>query len=311
MIVVLGGTNGLALKDELHKIIDKFKDEFGDSIESFDELEIANADGLLDAVRSLSFLDPKKLVIVRNFSKSSDVMNRLEEIINQTADSTDLVLIDQSVDKRTAQYKFLQKNTEMRIFNDLSPNDLANWGLDYVRRSSSEISRSAVMYLIDQVGSDQFRIKNELDKLILSNKPITIDLINKMVEPVAQSKIFNLLDVLFKGEDKKAWLLYKDQRAQGEEPQKIIGMITWQLQQLCLAVFAPSKSLNVLVETGMSPYTAQKSLQLAKNISKNDLKYYINQLAETDYKTKTGASVEAAIEVYISDVALRQKKAFI
>lgn len=308
MIVVLTGANDLALHNELHKIIDGFKTDFGDSIENFDGMEITTSDSLLDSVRSISFLDPRKLVIVRSFSKNLELMGRIEDIIAQTADSTDLVFVEKALDKRTTQYKFLQKNTDMRVFNDLSPNDLARWITEYLKHQGSEITVPSANYLIEQIGPNQYRLKNELDKLLLTEKTINKELIDVMVEPVAQTKIFSLLDALFRGDGRKAWAIYKDQRAQGEEPQKIMGMITWQLQQLALAVFAPSKSQSVLVGAGMSPYSAQKSLQVARTISKSDMKYYINQFAEIDYKSKTSVNVESALEVYVADVASRQSR---
>jgi hypothetical protein len=82
-------------------------------------------------------------------------------------------------------------------------------------------------------------------------------------------------------------------------------MIVWQLQQLTLAIFSPNKSVNDLVEAGVSPYSAKKALSLGNNISKSDLVFLVNELAEMDLQSKTNADVESALEVYFSEVVER------
>lgn len=305
MVEVLTGSNQHALQQYLHEIIDTFKKEHDGSIEQFDAAEISSSDGVLDAVRSISFLDPKKLVIVRDPSASKELLERIEYIVEQTADSTHLVFAGQ-LDKRASAYKYLQKNARVKVFDDLSPAELHRWIATYASEQGGAIPHQAASYLIEQIGPDQNRLAMELDKLLLSAQPITKQLIDELVEPVPQSKVFSLLDAMFRGDAKRAWELYKDQRLQGEEPYKIMAMITWQLQQLTLAVFAPQKSKDVLVQAGMSPYTAQKSLQLAASVSPRTLRYYIEQLVAIDYQSKTSAAIESALAVYISDVAVRQ-----
>jgi len=82
-------------------------------------------------------------------------------------------------------------------------------------------------------------------------------------------------------------------------------MITWQLQQLTLAVFAPSKTVDTLVRAGMSPYSAQKALQMAKHITPKDLRFYITELAAIDAMSKTNADIESALSVYFSEVTAK------
>lgn len=305
MVEVLTGSNQHAIHDYLHARIESFTKEHGDSIERFDAAELTSIDNILDAVRSISLLDPKKLVIVVDPGASKELLEKIEVIIEQTADSTELMLAGQ-IDKRSKAYKFLQNNCSFKVFNDLSPAELMSWIRDYVAEGEGKIQSSVASYLVEQIGPDQYRLKNELDKLLLLQKPIDKSAIDQLVEPVPQSKVFNLLDAMFRGDAQTAWNMYKDQRMQGEEPYKIMAMITWQLQQLVLAVFAPQKTKDTLVKAGASPYTAQKSLQLAKTITPNTLRYYIEQLAEIDYQSKTSASIESALAVYISDVAVKQ-----
>lgn len=305
MVVVLTGRNSYLLQRHLHDTIKSFIDEFGDSVERFDGSELTSADAVLDAVRSISFLEPRKLVIVRDFAQCKDLIEKIESVVGQTAESTDLLLVDSKLDKRTSSYTFLKKNSELRTFDDIALYELQRWLVDESKLVGLTLSSDLAKFLVDRVGPNQQLLSSELDKLSLLATPITKALIEEMVEPTPQSKVFDMLEALFTGQTQKAQNLYLDQRAQGEEPQKLLAMITWQLQQLTLAVFAPSKSVDTLVSAGMSPYSAQKALQMAKHIKPTDLKFYITELAEIDAMSKTNADIESALSVYFSEITAK------
>lgn len=307
MVVVLSGKNSYLLQKNLHDVTQKFVAEFGDGIERFDGSELTSADVVLDAVRSVSFLQPRKLVIVRDFAQCKDLLEKIESIVEQTADSTDLMLVDQKLDKRTSAYNFLKKYCELRMFDDLVPYDLQRWLVEESKNIGLTLTTDIAKFLVDRVGPNQQLLHSELKKLALHKEPISKAVIEEMVEPTPQSKVFDMLEALFTGQPEKAQELYQDQRAQGEEPQKLLAMITWQLQQLTLAVFAPNKSVDVLTKAGMSPYGAQKALQMAKHITPQDLKFYITELAEIDASAKTNADIESALAVYFSEITKFRK----
>lgn len=304
MVVVLTGRNTYGLQESLQKIVAEFSDEFGDSIERFDGSEMTNADGVLDAVRSVSFLEPRKLVLVRDFASCSELMTKIETVVEQTADTTDLILVDAKLDKRTVVYKYLRKECDLRTFDDLQSYELERWATAQAGTLGAKLTNKDAKFLVDRVGPDQQQLFQEITKLSLNGSEIARESIEELVEPNPQSKVFDMLEALFSGDLKKAQNLYEDQRAQGEEPQKLLAMITWQLQQLTLAVYAPVKTTDALVASSkISPYSAQKALGLAKNISKNDLKFYITELAEIDLQSKTSADVESALAVYFSEIS--------
>lgn len=307
MVVVLTGSNSYLLQKSLHELIAEFTKKSGDSIERFDGTEITNADNVLDAVRSVSFLEPKKMVVVRDFSQSKDLAEKIETIVDQTADSTELVLVDPKLDKRTAMYKYLKKSCDVKSFDMVQPYELERWLADEAKKLGSKISSSDIRFLIERVGPNQQLLGQELSKLALNSSEITKSTIEELVEPTPQSKVFDMLDALFNGDAKRAQDLYEDQRSQGEEPQKLLAMITWQLQQLTYAVFAPVKSVDSLVAAGMSPYSAQKALVMAKRISKSDMKFFITELADIDMQSKTNADIESALAVYFSEITERQR----
>lgn len=302
MITVLTGPNTRALLNRLRTITDDFIAAHGDSVERFDGSELTTADGVLDAVRSISFLEPRKLVIVRNFGQSSDIMDTIEDIVSQTADTTDLVLVDFKLDKRTAGYKYLQKNINLEVFSELSPRDLASWAVEQAATLGAVLSAADAQYLVERVGTNQQYLEKELEKLALFRPEIDRKAIDALTDQTPQGKVFDMLEELFRGNHAKAWRLYEDQRAQGEEPHKLLAMITWQLQQLTIAVNAPRQDSATLAQAGISSYSASKVLSLARRITKQQLRMYVDELAQIDLQTKTSADVESALAVYFAQV---------
>lgn len=302
MATVLTGKNTHLLQQYLNSEIDAFVDASGDSIERFDVSEMSSIDDIIDSVRSISFLEPRKLVIVRNFGQSKDLMEKIDQLIDTTADTTELLLVDQKLDKRTSSFKVLKKISDVKEFKQLESYDLEKWLVNEAGEAGGTLSQTDSRYMVERVGQDQQLLKSELDKLLTNSTEITRDSITKLVDATPQSQVFSLLDALFKGKADTAWELFLDQRAQGEEPHKILAMITWQLQQLTMAVYVPGGSKSRLVEAGVSSYSAQKSLDMAKYIDKATIKSMIKELADIDALSKTNADIESALAVYFSSV---------
>jgi DNA polymerase-3 subunit delta len=302
MTIVLTGKNAHGVHAGQLKIVAEFVATHGDSVERFDGSELASADSVIDAVRSISFLEPRKLVIVKDFGQSKELMDRIEDVIAQVAESTDLLLVDQKLDKRTAGYKYLQKNVDVKDYKPLADYDSEKWLVALAHDNGAVLKPAQAKYLIARVGNDQLRLEQELKKLASSGQEMTQTLIDNLTEPQPQSKVFDMLDALFQGNLDKAWRLYQDQRAQGEDPHKIIAMITWQLSQLTLAIHAPMQTVDTLTSAGVSPYGAQKLLKTSKYISKQQLSRYVNELASIDEQIKTSADVESALETYFASV---------
>jgi DNA polymerase III subunit delta len=220
MVVVLTGLNNYTLQEKLRELVSEFKNKHGDSIERFDATEINNTDAVLDAVRSVSFLDPRKMVIVRDFGQNKQILEKIEEMLEQTAETTDLVLVDPKLDKRTASYKYLLKNCDVQKFENLQSYELENWVKNEAKQLDIKISPRDAAYLVDRVGENQLMLAQELKKLALNSREISREVIEEMVEANPNSKVFDMLEALFSGNAKQAEKLYKEQRALGEEPQK-------------------------------------------------------------------------------------------
>lgn len=290
MIVTLTGSNGFLLRKSLRQIQSDFIKEHGDlAVERFDGEE-ATYEQILGAIVSVSFLTPRKLVIIRGLSGNKQAAEQIDKLLDAASDSADLVFVEPKPDKRSVYYKTLKKRTDMQEFAELDERGLANWLMGEAKSRGATLSSPDAFYLVSRVGANQQLLDNELTKLTEYNSVITRDTIDLLTETSPQGNIFNLLDAAFAGDSKRALKLYADQRAQKEEPQKILAMIVWQMHVVALVHAAGPKSADEIArDTKMSPYTLGKAKNIARRLTKAEVIELLDNLCELDRKLKSQA----------------------
>jgi DNA polymerase-3 subunit delta len=299
MIRTLTGKNSYKLHAYLQERVDEVLAVAGElAIERLDASEVS-IDTLLQSVQSLPFLVDRKLIIITNVQSNTVLLERLPEVIDRTAESVEVLLVDPSFDKRKAAYKVLQKQTELHDFPEPQPRELPAWLVAEAKEVGASLSLSDAQYLVDRVGAHQQLLASELQKLCIYDPKITRATIELLTEQSLQSTIFSLLDAAFAGDMKKAVEMYREQRKARIEPHYILAMLVWQLQSLALAVYTPDASEGSLVATGMSPFTARKVAQLARGKTKADIKRMVVTLTELDAQIKTSADADAGVELYL------------
>jgi DNA polymerase-3 subunit delta len=303
MVWVIVGDNDYEVRESVSQIVTEHATSYGkDSIERFDGEEIESADMVLDAVRSVSFLTPKKLVLVRSFAQSRDLLENIEAIVDQCADTTTLILTDRKIDKRSNAYKYLSKNTSYKNYEVPDERSLVSWVVEIVAEKEGAIDRAAAQEIVRRVGPNQQLIMQEITKLLTYNPTITQEAVELLIEPMPQSIIFDLLQSAFHGNLSQTYELYRQQRTQGEEPQKIISMLTWQLQQL-ISVFYAGSDQEALKTLKVNPYAARKLSVLLRGVDAQRLRDYVNDLITIDQQTKKNADPESALMVYFAKLA--------
>ena len=288
---------------ELTKIVQAFVNEYGDmALEHLDGEEISY-DRIAEAVQSLPFLASKKLVVLHTPSAQKQFIEQADTLLSDIPEITDIVIVEPKIDKRTAYYKWLKKNTDFKECNELDSRGLVPWAVQYAKERGGELSLSDAAYLIDRIGIDQERLSNEIQKLVLSGSKITRETIDIMTEQTPQSKIFDLLDAAFSGQTKKALDLYAEQRTMKVEPQEILAMIGWQLRQVALAKTAGANH-DLVREGKVSPYSANKAKAIANRLTLQQLKELIQGIVSIDARSKRQPiDLDEALQTYILQIS--------
>lgn len=301
MIITLTGNNSFALRHRLDELTAKFINEFGDlALEKFDGEE-QEAKVIIEGLQSLPFLAGKKLVVVRNGSLNKELAESIEQIISSIGESTNVVFYEPRIDKRTAYFKVLKGQTQFEEFNELDAGTLAKWLVEEAKNQEARLSLADANYLVERVGPKQTLLSSELGKLITYNPQISRQNIDLLVDETPQSKVFDLLDAAFAGRKKQALELYEDQRAQKVEPQAILAMLGWQLQQIAIAKMAGNRPITEISrDSSMKEYPLKKAKSLADKLSDNKLKQMVSEALDIDWRSKTTSlDLDEALKNYI------------
>lgn len=268
-----------------------------------------NYERFCEALESTSLLSEKQLVVLRNPSNNKEFAAHLDSLLTRVLDDTDVIIVEDKIDKRQAYYKMLKKSTDLMEFQDIEENDLDEWLASTVRQAAGTISLADARYLVDRVGANQQRLSQEITKLLQYNTTINQTSIDLLTEPTPQSTIFQLLDAAFAGNTKRAIMLYDEQRRQKVEAPRIIAMISWQLHLLALVKNAGQRSLSKIAkDANVKTFAVNKSAPITARINKQFLQKLIRRTAEIDIALKTTAlDADDAIKQLLIDIGSEAK----
>lgn len=241
------------------------------------------------------------MVQLRLPSAHKAFVEQAEGLLAGLPETTELVLIDPKLDKRSSFYKYLKKATDYREFAELDQAGLARWLTQQATAQQGSLSQSDALYLIGRVGASQQLLASELEKLLLFSPHVTRQSIDALTEATPQSTIFELIEAAFSGNAQRALALYDEQRALKVEPQQIIAMMAWQLHILALVKTAGDRSPDAIASAAkVSPYVVKKSVAIARRMSLSQLTQLIARLGSIDGRSKRQAlNVDDALRHFV------------
>jgi DNA polymerase III subunit delta len=288
MIITFTGSNNFLLKAEVDRLVADFVEEQGDlALERVDGEE-AEMNRISEALTSLPFLATKKLVVLRSPSAQKQFAEKIEQILKDVPETTDVLIVEPKLDKRSVYYKTLKKLTDFKEYNELDENSMAIWLVKEAEAAGGKLSRGDAQYLAQRVGLNQQLLASELHKLMHYNPEITRQTIDLLVEPTPQSTVFELLDAALAGKTKRAMELYEEQRRMKVEPQAILAMMAWQMHVLAIISTAGQKDPNEIAsDARLNPYVVRKSEGVARRLGPARVKQLVADLLQLDINLKS------------------------
>lgn len=305
MIRILTGPNTYLLQSKSSQLKARYVEQYGAiGLETLDGDEIS-FERMQEALTSLPFLAPKKLVVLKSPSSNKEFTEKYEQLLRAVPDSTDLVLIEPKLDKRTGYYKYLKKLEGFEEFSELDESKLTNWLQSYARQQGGVISPASARYLISRTGTDQLKLKQEADKLMLYSQEVTRETVDLLTAASPSSTIFELLDAAFSGNKERLLKIYEEQRSLKVDPMQIIAMLGWQFHILAIVMHAGSKNdREIASEARISPFVVQKTRAISKKLTVLRLRQLLQELVELDTRLKTSKlSADDALQAYLLTLA--------
>lgn len=305
MRVTITGSNDYARRAELGRLVADFEREHGDmAIERLDG-EDASADTIQGALQSLPFLSPRKLVVLREPGKQKTFAENAAAVLKDIPETTDVIIYEPKLDKRSSYYKALKKVTDYKEFGDLDAPALATWVVAVAKEQGGSMGPAAAKLLVDRVGFNQQLLKSEVDKLVAYDPMVSPETVVLLTESTPASTVFELLDAAFAGNKKRVFELYREQRALKVEPQAIIAMLAWQLHILAVVKAGDKRSADDIAKAAkLNPFVVRKNQPIVRRLSFEHIKNLIAELLTLDVALKSSSiDADEALQLYLLKLA--------
>ncbi len=294
MIYLLFGEDNY-IKNELLK---KVKKNFGELQLGINYIQIDenNVENIISDIETPAFGYEKKLIIAKNCNivkKKNLIGEKLAEYIDSNdIDDTDIVIIEDEVDKTSSIYKILQKKATIKECNEKKPNEIIAQIKSIATAYGVNIKENIAQYFIECVGTNMQDIINELRKLIeYEGKGGTISKedIDNLTIKKTESIIFDLTDNLGKKNIKEAMNVLHNLVYAKEPVQKILIMLYNHFKKLYIVKI--SKGENISQNLKLKPnqiFLVNKYQNQARFFEECELRSIIDELINLDESSKNG-----------------------
>ncbi len=247
----------------------------------------SNIDNVLDECSYFSLLNEEKIVIVNNFKIDTN-SKPLEKYLKNPNPATKLILITNSIDKRSTIYKLIKEKGTIIEINELKPSELTSKINSYAKKEGVMIDYLAVNKLIDYNLNNYDLILSEIDKLKLIKNKITKEDIIDYGSKIIGEENFALCDAITTKNKEETSKLLNDFIQNKEEVTPFIALLA-SSYRIILAVKSLSNKSNETIakDLNIHPYRVKLARDKASLYTLTELYNIIISLTDLDYKIKS------------------------
>ena len=243
---------------------------------------------------TMPFFADHRLIIAENTGWFKKEPEGLADALDAFPDTTVLVIVEESIDKRSRLYKKIDKIGYVSECTRLKQDALLKWAARRIGAAGKKVRESTCREFLSMTGDDMENIKNELDKLISyvgDREEITTDDVYAITTRQIQGRIFDLVDAVAVRDRNKALTLYYDLLTLREPPMKILALIARQFHLLMQVKELRTEgvgSAEIAQILKLRPFVADRMIRQAGRFSDGELNGYVERYLEYDSAIKRG-----------------------
>jgi DNA polymerase-3 subunit delta len=293
MAYFIYGEDTFRSKQKLNAIKQKYIDSsLGDTNLAIIEGQSAKGDEIIRQLWAMPFLAPKRLVIIKNLllSGNKETQQSTAEFLPKIPETTVAIFFEEGTpDKRLGLFKALNKPKLAEEFIPLTGIKLRQWVELQFKNSQKTAEPRLLDFLIQAIGSDLWRLEQEINKLVnfSGRSEVTLEQGKKLIHVEQEGDTFQLIDALGEKNAKLAMNHLRARLQSGDAPQYLLSMIVYGFRTLLIVKDLISKDPKRNSAPGIHPFVWRKSIQQAKNFSLDRLEKIYRRLLDFDCATKT------------------------
>lgn len=274
MLKIFYGSNSFAKRLDVSKLKADFKSKNGEYSVREVSAEDLNPNQFSGEILSSGLFATKELIIVKRAEDNLEVIKKVLAS-NLDGDTKEVVLLINSLDKRTAEYKEIQKHPGFIEHLPLSELKLKEWTTQVSKKLGFVFAPNALQDLLLRTNLDQQEVWICLNQLsLLEKEKIEMSDLDIFLAPSSSETAFNLLEAALKNEPAKFQKSLKELELFREDPYQIVALLCSQAHSLVAVTLGSEASKNpqsIASDVGIHPFVASQQAKLirSQNIDKS------------------------------------------
>lgn len=267
------------------------------------EAASVSASDVFDELRTAPFLTGKRVVRIKG---ADDFISKnrplLENYFDNPCPTGRLLLTVSSWDSRTKLAKKLPKVGKLITVAAPTRKELPYRLMEYAKDAyDKKLSKDAAIFLIELTGEELTRLYSEIDKLALYSVDQKVITQNHIESLIGHNRLFNafaVIDAIIAGNTGVAIERLRGMfEADKSTEYTVVGAFAYHIRKMFNA--------KILLDKGMQQRQIENKLRIWGNtnaffehlrkMSLKQISSYLQQLAETDYRIKTGQETARVI----------------
>ena len=311
MLIVLHGEDSFSSMRALEEIKEKFKrevDPSGSSISVINSEEDNALEILQSAMFAPSLFSRRRLVIFKKALEAPAAFkNILTDILAKDSSGGEHIIVvweDRKIgakakakkpSKNAAKTKVKTKESSKKLeqilldspyvkyFSELFGKELIQWIELECKKIGAKIEAAAAREMAERIGSDLWKLQNELRKLsALTQKNITLPSVKLNIPIASEQTVFEVLDGIISGNTHFSLRAAERLLESGTSFQEFFAILTGQFRNIWEAKAG-------MVRPDIHPFARKKALENSRRFSDDKIKSILNVLVEADSDLKTTA----------------------
>lgn len=311
----------------LHHYQEQLRKQLVDELtESFNFHKLNNEtfsmEDFADAVENLPMMAEHTFVWVDEvdiFKMDEGQRTRMGEILSDIPDYCTVLFTYETVqwkpDKRLKKYwDIIESNSLIVEFARQEQRDLIPWVGRHFAAHKKQISTELCAYLIEITGGTMTALAGEIGKICAYSGADQIKKsdIDAVTEPVMDAMVFQMTDLMGRGEYNVAMQKLRQLLKMQEEPLAILGAIGGHFRRIGTArtLLDNGKTAGELGKLyGLKEYPAKKTMESARRFSAAFCEKASVLILETDYKMKSSfGDKERLLEILVMELAMEARR---
>ena len=268
---------------------------------------------VLDQAQTMPFLGKRRVIILTDVQNlKTQAQKQMLPYLSDPNSSTCLIMTATRLDNRTKFAQAIKQHGDLVQFWKLFDRDLPRWISRRAKGYGYSISTQTATYLLELVGNDLRQLDNELKKIIAytNNTEITSDVIQRVVGDIRERDIFELVDAVSTGNIIDALRILNQLLIEGEQPLRILAMVSRQFRLLwktkaCLVKQRDVSAKQLASTVGVSFRLAEALQKQVQRFSQIKLKNALKRLHTVDRALKSSTnSPKILLEDLLIDLCL-------